>query len=104
MLHFNGYDVILLLLPCDLIKQEMLCVAAGALDRTGLKGIGQVRVAQGLQIAAAAASLAEIQAVPPRRFFVLGIFLFELHRTHGGERVVDVTLVAPHTQNTNQVN
>lgn len=54
MLHFNGYDVILLLLPCDLIKQEMLCVAAGALDRTGLKGIGQVRVAQGLQIAAAA--------------------------------------------------
>ncbi len=35
MLHFNGYDVILLLLPCDLIKQEMLCVAAGALDRTG---------------------------------------------------------------------
>ena len=87
MLHFNGYDVILLLLPCDLIKQEMLCVAAGALDRTGLKGIGQVRVAQGLQIAAAAA-----------------IFLFELHRTHGRERVVDVTLVAPHTQNTNQVN
>ena len=84
MLHFNGYDVILLLLPCDLIKQEMLCVAAGALDRT--------------------ASLAEIQAVLPRRFFVLGIFLFELHRTHGGERVVDVTLVAPHTQNTNQVN
>lgn len=82
----------------------MLCVAAGALDRTGLKGIGQVRVAQGLQIAAAAASLAEIQAVLPRRFFVLGIFLFELHRTHGGERVVDVTLVAPHTQNTNQVN
>ena len=104
MLHFNGYDVILLLLPCDLIKQEMLCVAAGAFDRTGLKGIGQVRVAQGLQIAAAAASLAEIQAVLPRRFFVLGIFLFELHRIHGGERVVDVTLVAPHTQNTNQVN
>ena len=102
MLHFNGYDVILLLLPCDLIKQEMLCVAAGALDRTGLKGIGQVRVAQGLQIAAA--SLAEIQSVLPRRFFVLGIFLFELHRTHGGERVVDVTLVAPHTQNTNHVN
>ena len=56
MLHFNGYDVILLLLPCDLIKQEMLCVAAGALDRTGLKGIGQVRVAQSLQIAAAAAN------------------------------------------------
>lgn len=60
MLHFNGYDVTLLLLLCDLIKQEMLCVAAGALDRTSLKGIGQVRVAQGLQIAAAAASLAEV--------------------------------------------
>ena len=63
-----------------------------------------VRLREQHMIAAAAASLAEIQSVLPRRFFVLGIFLFELHRTHGGERVVDVTLVAPHTQNTNHVN
>ena len=104
MLTFNLKDVKLLLLPCDLIKQELLCVAAGALDRSGLKGIGQVRVAQGLPIAAAAASLVEIQAVLPRRFFALGIILIELYRTIVVERGVDVTLVAPHTQNTNQVN
>lgn len=75
MLHFNGHDVILLLLLCDLIEQDLFRIAAGALDGTGLKGVGQVRVAQGLQIAAATASLAEIQAVLPRRFFVLCIFL-----------------------------
>ena len=84
------YDLSLLLLPFDLPEQDLRCVPAGALDGAGGEGVGQVRVAQRLEIAAAAAGLAEVEIVLPGRVPVLGVLLLELHRAHRRERVVDV--------------
>ena len=74
----------------DLLDQELLRVAAGALDGAGIERIGQIGVPQRLEIAAAAAGLAELDVVLPCGSLVLGVLLLELHRPHGRERVVDV--------------
>ena len=79
-----------LLLLLELLQQNVLRIAAGALDGAGIERIGQIGVAQRLEIAAAAAGLAEVEIVLPGRVPVLGVLLLELHRAHRRERVVDV--------------
>ena len=79
-----------LLLRGDLLEQDVFRVPAGAGDGAGGEGVGQVRVAQRLEIAAAAAGFAEVEIVLPGRVPVLGVLLLELHRAHRRERVVDI--------------
>ena len=61
-------------LLCDLRKQNFCRVPAGTLDGTGLEGVCEVRIVQGLQVAAAAAGLAEPEIVLPGAFLVLACF------------------------------
>ena len=79
-----------LLLLCNLLEQNFLRVAAGARNRAVFKRIGQLRIAQRLQIAAAAAGLAELEIVLPRGGFVLGVLLLKFHCAHRGERIADI--------------
>ena len=61
----NGGILHVLRLLRDLLEQNVLCVPAGTRDGTRLEGIGKIRIAQRLEIAAAAAGLAEVQIVLP---------------------------------------